>query len=458
MKIALRLTLSFSIMVASILLIFAAGIYLTSKKDRENEFYDRLRIKIITKAELFINAKVHSSLIQSIHQTNKKIMNEAQVAIYDVNGQLLYHDDAEHQIIKKTPKMFTEIRIEKELHGYAKKWQTITLLYSFEGRDYVITGAAYDFYGYNKINSMFEKIVLFYTISVLLILLAGYFFSRNVLNPVKDIIKKVKSINASSLHSRLALGHNNDELTELASTFNAMLNRVDGSFESQKNFVSNISHELRTPLATMAAELELTLQRDQETSAYKNALANILQDTKQLIRLSSALLDFAKASYDPSTISFSIIRIDEILLEARLKALKSDSDYKIDIVFENDFDSDEQISLHANAHLLRVAFINLFENGCKYSPQKRCKVSISFKLKSIHLCFIDEGIGILPEEQEKIFSTFYRGINHHQASGTGIGLALTKKIILLHHGEIQVQSVPKKETIFKVCLPNNQFD
>ena len=452
MKIALRLTLVFSVMVASILLIFAIGIYLTSKQDREDEFYDRLRIKTITRAELFINAKVHPSLIQSIHQENKKIMNEAQVVIYDLSGHLLYHDDIHNDIIHNAYKMFADIRRKKEIHGYVGEWQTISLLYTFEGRHYMITGAAYDYYGYNKIDSMFEKIVLFYTIAILFIVLAGYLFSRNALTPVKDIINKVNTISASSLNSRLMIGKSKDELNELSLTFNAMLNRVDSSFESQKNFVSNISHELRTPLATMAAELELTLQRDRQPEEYKSALLNILNDTKQLIRLSSTLLDFAKASYDASKISFTTLRVDEIIMEARLQVIKLNPEYNIDILFENDFDTDEQISLRANTYLLKVAFMNLIENGCKYSLEKSCKVSIFLGMESICLTFIDQGSGIPASHYEKIFTPFFRGDNQHMASGSGIGLALTKKIISLHHGTINVKS--ETETIFIVTLPN----
>lgn len=456
MKIALRLTLVFSVVVATILFIFAAGIYLSSKQDREDEFYDRLRIKTITKAELFINAKVHPSLIQSIHEENKKIMNEAQVAIHDLSGKLLYHDDIANDMIRETPEIFRDIRKEKEIHGYVGKWQTIMLLYSYEGKSYLITGAAYDFYGYNKIDSMFEKILLFYTISIILIVMSGYLFSRNVLNPVKDIIKKVNTITASSLNSRLAPGKNKDELTQLVVTFNSMLNRIDRSFESQKSFVSNISHELRTPLATIAAELELTMQKDRAPSEYKTALKNVFDDTKQLIRLSSALLDFAKASYDPSEIAFSLQRVDELIIEARSQTMKANPDYRIDIVFENDFDSDEDILLSANAYLLRVAFANLFENGCKYSAQRSCRVSICLDRISIILRFIDQGTGIPAQDLDHIFTPFYRGHNQQMASGTGIGLALTKKIITLHQGDIKVSSQTGKETTFTIKLPNNR--
>ncbi|WP_219223793.1 ATP-binding protein [Pedobacter antarcticus] len=454
MKIALRLTLVFTLLTASILFAFAMSIYLTSKQDREDEFYDRLRIKTVTRAELFIDAKVHSTLIQAIHQNNKKIMNEAQVTIYDLNGNLLYQDEARSDILKNNPGLFSRIRKEKEIHGHKGKWQTLALLYNFSGKQYIITGAAYDYHGYNKINNMFDSMVLFYTISILLILITGFFFARNALNPVKNIIMKARNISASNLNSRLTLKKSKDELYELATTFNAMLNRISTSFESQKNFVSNISHELRTPLATIAAEIELTLQHPKNPEEYQTALQLILTDTRQLIRLSSALLDFAKASYDPAEISFTKIRVDEIILDARLQTLKLNPHYKVAIQFENDFESDEAISLIANPYLLQVAFTNLFENGCKYSADEQCRVTICFDQQNIILKFIDHGIGIQPGDYEKVFIPFFRANNILEKNGTGIGLSLTKKIILLHKGTITIESSPDVATTFTVTLPN----
>ncbi|MFX7567055.1 hypothetical protein ABTJ77_18935, partial [Acinetobacter baumannii] len=91
-------------------------------------------------------------------------------------------------------------------------------------------------------------------------------------------------------------------------------------------------------------------------------------DTKRLVRLSNSLLDFAKASYDPQEISFKEIRMDEVLMDARADLLHSQTDYKITIHFDDDSFSNEYfLHLHANAYLLKVAFINLMENACKYS-------------------------------------------------------------------------------------------
>src|SRR5690606_28261022 len=206
--------------------------------------------------------------------------------------------------------------------------------------------------------------------------------------------EQAANISATNLDLRLTNNDNRDELSQLANTFNEMLDRLENSFDAQKNFVSNISHELRTPLAAIITELELSVTKERTVIAYKSAIRNALTDAKKLTRLSNSLLDLAKASYDRSEIAFKLIRIDEVLLDARQQVQKTNLDYKIDIHFENDFENDNQISINGNEYLLRMAFVNLFENGCKFSANKQSTVTIEFGNKRIMLRFVDQGIGI----------------------------------------------------------------
>src|SRR5690606_13151012 len=224
--------------------------------------------------------------------------------------------------------------------------------------DYVLTAASYDLYGYNKLNNLFRNIAIFFIISILIIYMAGRFFSGKVFNPVKEMTDKAKIISATNIELRLDNKDSKDELTKLANTFNERLNRLEKSFDDQKSFVSNVSHELRTPLSAMITELELSADKERSNEEYKKAITNALSDAKKLVRLSNSLLDFAKASYDLSEIKFKPVRIDEVLLDARQQVQQLNSNYKIDIHFENDFENDGQISTIGNEYLLKVAFAN----------------------------------------------------------------------------------------------------
>jgi signal transduction histidine kinase len=452
MKIRTRLTILFTLITATILLAFASVIYLSAKKNREKEFYSLLRKEALTKANLFFNAKVETQTLQDIYRNNRQILNEVEVAIYDSSFNLLYHDAVDIDFVKETPEMLNDIYQKGEKQFYQEDWQVVGFRYAFQNKDYIITAAAYDQYGYSKLNSLLKNILVGFIVSILFIYIAGLYFSKKAFDPVKEMTNKVKIISATNLDLRLNGNESKDELSELASTFNEMLSRLEDSFDAQKHFVSNISHELRTPLAAMITELELAAYKERTVEEYKTAIQNALNDAKKLVRLSNSLLDLAKASYDPSEIVFKPARIDEILLDARQQVQRINPEYKIDIVFEQEFENDNQITVNGNEYLLKVAFTNLLENGCKFSKDNQSGVSISFSKEQITLRFFDNGIGISEDDLQNIFTPFYRGENKKFAEGNGIGLSLTQKIIALHKGTIAVQSKENQGTTFTVEL------
>lgn len=454
MKIRTQITLLFTIITISILLMFAAIIYFSAKENREQEFYTVLKKEAETKANLFFKGQVDSKTLQNIYKNNRVTINEVEVAIYNTSFQLLYHDAVSIDFVKETKEMINDIEKKGETQFYQKDWQVVGLRYSFEGKDYIVTAAAYDEYGYSKLNNLLKNSLLVLFFSILFIFIAGRIFSKKVFKPVKEMTDSANNISATNLYLRLNTKNNKDEISELGNTFNGMLDRFENSFDAQKNFVSNISHELRTPLSAIISELELAIGKEQDKEAYKNAIKNSLNDAKKIVRLSNSLLDLAKASYDPSEIAFKVIRIDEILLDAKHQVQQANTDYRIDLHFESDIDDENKISINGNEYLLKVAFANLFENGCKFSRDKECIAFISFDNNDVLLQFKDKGIGISASDLNNIFTPFYRGENKQFADGNGIGLSLTKKIVLLHKGKISVASQPNTGTTFIVELPH----
>lgn len=450
MKIRTQLTILFTLVTATILLVFAAIILYSAKENREKEFYALLKKEAITKANLILNAEIDSKTLQDIYRNNRATLNEIEVAIYNPSFKLLYHDAVDIDVVKETKPMIDEIAKKGEIQFYQNDWQVIGTTYQFHGKKYIITAAAYDGFGYIKIYNLIETCIIVFIISILVLFMAGRFFSKKAFEPIVKMTDKAKIISATNLDLRLDTNESKDEISELSSTFNEMLNRIENSFDSQKYFVSNISHELRTPLSAIIVELELSTHKERNIDEYKTIILNTLQDAKKLAKLSNSLLDLAKANYDPSEIAFKQVRIDEVLLDARQQVQKSNPNYNITIHFENDFEDDNQISVNANEYLLKVAFVNLFENGCKFSHDKQSFVSISFVNNKIELNFSDNGTGISTEELEHIFTPFYRGSNKTYADGNGIGLSLTKKIIQLHKGTIAVFSKKNQGTTFTV--------
>jgi signal transduction histidine kinase len=454
MKIRLKLTLLFTALFAALLLVFCLVIYFSNARDREDQYFKRLRQQAITKTNLLLGAKVQPTVLQLIYKNSLNSLPQEEVAVYDTAFHLLYHDAVYIDRVKETRGMIDTIVRQHEIHFYVQDLQAIGFLYPYNGKDYVVTAAAKDIDGLAKLHDLRIALVIGFLVAILLTFLAGYLFSRQALQPVSQMVGKVEEITASHLDLRISEGRGKDEIAELAITFNRMLDRLENSFEAQRQFVSNISHELRTPLATIIGELEIAAKKGRTPAEYEELTRLILQDAHRLVKLSNGLLDLAKASYDKAEIAFKEVRLDELLLDTRQAVLKSNPDYGVNIIFEREIEEDDFISVFGNEYLLKVAFTNLIDNGCKFSDDRQSTVAISFHAKNVILRFSDTGIGISSEDIANIFTPFYRGANKKYAEGHGIGLSLTDKIIHLHQGSLSVASRVSEGTTFTVELPH----
>jgi signal transduction histidine kinase len=454
MKIRLKLTLLFTALFAALLLVFALAIYFSNARDREDQYYKRLRQQAIIKADLLLGAKVQPSVLQLIYKNSLSSLPQEEVAVYDTAFHLLYHDAVYIDRVKETRGMIDTIVQQREIHFYVNDLQAIGFLYLYNGKPYVITAAAKDLDGLGRLRDLRIALIVGFLIAILLTLLAGTLFSRQALQPVSRIVDKVEEITASHLDLRITEGTGKDEIAELARTFNRMLDRLENSFDAQKQFVSHIAHELRTPMAAIIGELEITVGKGRNAAEYEQMSQLILKDAGRIVRLSDGLLDLARASYDQTEIAFKDVRLDELLLDARSAVLKANPDYGVHIIFEREIEDDRFLSVKGNAYLLNVAFRNLIENGCKFSSDHEASVAISFDKVNTILRFADNGIGIASDDLAHIFTPFYRGANKGYAEGHGIGLPLTSRIVQLHGGEIEVHSRVGEGTAFLVELPH----
>ena len=454
MSIQKRITLWFTLLTISVLVLFMGFVYLSAYKNRLNEFYTILEKEAITKINLLLETELDAITLQTIYRENREILYEVEVAIYDGEEQLVYHDAVEIDFVKETPEMFKEIRENKSMQFIQEGWQVLGFVYEYRGKPFFVTAAAYDAYGYSKLENIRDTIIIVLFIGVLFIVFLGRYFAKKIIRPVTEMIMEAEMISASNLHLRLGEGEEQDELKQLAHTINRLLERLEKSFESQKQFVSYVSHELRTPLTAIITELEWALQRERNLEEYQETLENVLADGHGMAKLLSTLLDFAKANYDRSEVNFKPIRVDEVLLDASTELQKSNPEYKVELDFAENSE-EEEVTVEGNAYLLSIAFSNLMSNACKFSKNHKCTISISLENNQAKVLFRDNGIGIPKQELNKIFTPFYRGQNKNFAKGSGIGLTLVKKIVDMHLGEIKVTSDVIKGSIFEVFLPKS---
>ncbi|WP_114748204.1 HAMP domain-containing sensor histidine kinase [Pleomorphovibrio marinus] len=453
MSIQKKLSLLFTVLVSGFLLIFSLIIYYSASTNRTNEFYNLLEKEALTKANLLLDTQLDANTLQTIYRQNREIIHEVEVAIYDGNGNLVYHDAVELDVVKETPEMLDRIGREGKISFLQEDWQAVGISLYKGDRQFLVTAAAYDDYGHNKLGSLLQTLLIAFSLGVLIVYLSSRYFAKKAFSPVGEMVKEADNISVSNLDLRLRVGQNKDELWQLAQTFNRMLERLEKSFESQKQFTFYMAHEFRTPLARIISDLEWATKEGRTSHEQHVTIGQVLTDAKKMARLSTGLLDFAKASFDRAEINFRSIRVDETVLEASQLVQQCNSNYRIKIQYmEADLDTPE-MNLLGNAYLLTTAFSNLIENACKFSPDQTCSISLKSLSGNAELLFSDTGPGIPPEEREAIFEPFYRGKNQQTVAGNGIGLALVARILKLHNGQIEVHALEEGGTCFQVRLP-----
>lgn len=451
MKIASRTALVFTLFSATILFLFAYSIYFLSERNREEEFVDRLRYKITWRAEFIFDAQVNESQIRHIHEQNKRLINEAQITVFDEDFKLLFADYGEEPY---DIGLLSDV-CKKNYHTWSKGGQLyMALHYPFHGRKYYMIGHAYDQTGHAHIQGLRHMLVSIYVIAIVVIFFASFFFAQYILQPIKHIINEIRDVSEHNLSKRVYYRKAKDELSELIDTFNDTFNRLERSFNNQRHFVSIISHEFRTPLAAMIAELELAKELNTDVEEYRKSVDTALADAKEASLLSAALLDFARSNYDSSQVSFSELRLDEILIDAKLLVLEKNKDYRVSVSFDTSTgdDDQEEILVFGNAYLLKIAFANLIENACKYSADKHCLTRIMSNGETASVAFVDQGVGIEPAELPLIFNLFYRIDATASQAGHGIGLSIVQRIADMHKGRLTVDSVIHKGSTFTFQL------
>ncbi|MBV8326889.1 HAMP domain-containing sensor histidine kinase [Chryseobacterium sp.] len=449
MKIATRTALIYAILTAGILFMFAYVLYVVSEKNREDEFNDRLGYKVIWRSEFIFDVRISDEKIRELHQRNQRLLNEADISVYNSKKELTFTDIPP---LKSNEKYLDKIIKSNKNRIFWQQGdrQYIAIKFKSAGEDYYIIGSAVDVTGNAHIAEFKKDIIIIYISSVIVIFIIGFLFSYYTLKPLKDIILQIRDISEHNLNQRLDVPKAKDEIYELTETFNSTFNRLEKSFNNHKQFVTTISHEFRTPLSTLIAELELAKELNVTLDDYKLSIDNALQDANDASELSSALLDFARASYDVSQISFTNIRLDEILAEAKLALIKKNTHYKIGINYISNDEEESNYDGYGNPYLLQVAFSNLMENACKYSKDKGCRVEIEAHRSSVKIRFVDYGVGISEQDLTKIFELFYRGSNKNFEKGNGIGLSIVKRIVEIHEGNLYVDSEISQGSTFTI--------
>jgi signal transduction histidine kinase len=322
---------------------------------------------------------------------------------------------------------------------------------SIKGKDYNIL-VTKDF---EDIGTNTEAITaIFITTSILgtiVCFISGYFLTKRLLKPIKDITKTAKEINSKNLNKRIITNGVEDEIKDLADTFNSMIERLEIDFETQRRFVSDSSHELRTPLSVIYGHVNM-LNRwgKNDPEQLEKSLKTLKNETENMHKLIESLLYLAKGDNDVLVIKKEEFKLNILLKEVVDETVLNHSEIEIS------YNCEQMLEIYADYNTIKQVLRILVDNSIKFSKDSG-KIVINSKdaNKEIIINVTDNGCGIPEESIPYIFDRFYRVDESRTKTtgGTGLGLSIAKQIVEYHGGRILVESKLDQGTKISIFIP-----
>lgn len=242
-----------------------------------------------------------------------------------------------------------------------------------------------------------------------------------------------------------------EELQSFVVAWDQMLSRLSNAMRQQKQFTADASHELRTPLTIIKSTLQVARFKKRSAESYESTIDQCLEDMKRLEKLIAQLLELARFDEESSCMLYRDVDLQELIENACQQYSEAATQKGQKIIPDTC-----KLTYKCNSDQILRAISNLLENAIKYGP-KETDILIDLKKtdNNIMLTVHDAGGNIPSKELTSVFDRFYRSdtARNHKSGGAGLGLAITKEIILRHHGNISVKSSPKSGTDFTITLP-----
>lgn len=272
----------------------------------------------------------------------------------------------------------------------------------------------------------------------------GLWAARKGLAPIRAMAARAKAVSANQLHERMPVERVPVEMAELATTLNAMLERLQRDFQRLSDFSSDIAHELRTPITNMMTQTHVTLTYTRTANQYQEILASNAEEMQRLARMISDMLFLAKTENGlnlPNGEKVDLAIEVDALIEF-YEALAEDNDLKLHM--------SGQGFVFGDKLMIRRALSNLLSNAVRYAfPSSTIEIAILATPEFTNVSVANKGVGITQEQIGSIFDRFYRADKSRtrpDSEGVGLGLSITKAIMLAHGGKIEASSVGQDTT------------
>lgn len=306
---------------------------------------------------------------------------------------------------------------------------------------------------YNKMLGLLANVILLYVVLVLFIIYEGRGDNEKMLEPIKDMTETANQLTVNSLKSeRINVEGTKNELKDLAGVINDMLDRLDLSYESQKQFVSDASHELRTPIAVIQGYANMLARwGSKDPDILQESIEALQNEAKSMQDLVEKLLFLSR--HDKKTLKLDKKRfnmrpvVEEMVKETKLVAKNRNIECPCL----------EDVTVYGDKQSLKQAVRVFIDNAVKYTQDgDTIRISCENADGDCVVKVEDSGIGMTRKDVDNIFNRFYRSdhVRDRNISGHGLGLSIAKLIILGHTGRIKVRSQYTKGTSFIITIPD----
>ena len=304
-------------------------------------------------------------------------------------------------------------------------------------------------YALQSLNTLKLLLVILTPIYLALSVAGAYILAWRAICPISKITKAAEAISAGDLSKRITGITTKDEVQELADTFNTMLNRLQESFERERQFTSDASHELRTPVAVISACAE-DLKGSVKDDESRQSLEAIQKESVRMNKIISQLLLLTRGYEGRYHVEKETLELHELVGSVMDELSEIADNSQIQLFNKVPEDS----SIYGDQSLMTQLLINLIGNSIKYGVQGgKVTVRASNSEETCTFTISDNGMGMKEDEMDHIFERFYRADKARDRSGSGLGLSIVKWIVELHNGKISVNSEYGKGTQVTVSIP-----
>lgn len=292
------------------------------------------------------------------------------------------------------------------------------------------------------------SIVIILIVCIILGVLVSTLLSKSMLKGIDKFIKATNRLSHGDFSARLDV-EKPPNFKILAENFNKMAEELGGIEVLRTDFINNFSHEFKTPIISIKGFAEILKYDDLSKEERDEYLDIIIKESKRLTSLATNVLNLSKIETQnilKDTERFNIgeqIRQSILILDSKFQSKNILLDIKV-----------QDCYINGNKEMLNQVWLNLLENTIKFNKQNGVvTINVKKQEENIVVVIADTGIGIDKVAINKIFDKFYQEDTSHATKGNGLGLTIVKKIIALHRGTIECESVVSKGTSFRITLP-----